>query len=67
VIKTVAEPWRTRIIVGTFATAPLWLASNVMHIDLLAFAIIGAAIAWLIGALNGVRVVDQGNDEASTI
>jgi hypothetical protein len=38
-----------------------------MHIDLLAFAIIGAAIAWLIGALNGVRVVDQGNDEASTI
>jgi hypothetical protein len=67
VIKTVAEPWRTRIIVGTFATAPLWLASIVMHIDLLAFAIIGAAIAWLIGALNGVRVVDQGNDEASTI
>lgn len=56
VISTVAEPRRTRIIVGSFAIAPLWLASNVIHVDLLAFAIIGGAIAWLAGQLISVRV-----------
>ena len=46
VMRAVAEPWRTRIIVGAFAIAPLWLASNVIRVDLLAFVIIGGALFW---------------------
>ena len=56
VMTEVAEPWRTRIIVGAFAVAPLWLASNVIHIDLLALVIVGAAIGWLVGRTNTVSV-----------
>lgn len=56
VMTAIAEPWRTRIIVAAFAIAPLWLASNVIHVDLLAFVIIGGAIAWLGGKLISVRV-----------
>jgi hypothetical protein len=54
VMTEVAEPWRTRIIVGAFAVAPLWLASNVIHIDLLALVIVGAAIVWLVGPATSV-------------
>jgi hypothetical protein len=55
VIAAVAEPWRTRIIVAAFSIAPLWLASNVLHVDLLAFVIVGGAIAWIAGSLKGVQ------------
>jgi hypothetical protein len=54
VMTEVAEPWRTRIIVGAFAVAPLWLASNVIHFDLLALVIVGAAIVWLVGRATSV-------------
>jgi hypothetical protein len=57
VMTTVAEPWRTRIIVGAFAVAPLWLASNVIHFDLLALVIVGGAIAWL--SLRSSVISDQ--------
>ena len=56
VIRAAAEPWRTRIIVSAFAIAPLWLASNVIRVDLLAFVIIAGAIAWLIGRPISVKV-----------
>jgi hypothetical protein len=46
VITPIAEPWRTRIILGAFSVAPLWLASNTIHFDLLAIPIIGGAVAW---------------------
>jgi hypothetical protein len=55
VISVVAEPWRTRIIVIAFAIAPLWLASNVIHFDPLAFVIIGGAVAWLAGFVITIR------------
>ena len=43
---TIAELRRTRIIVLAFAIAPLWLASNIIHFDLAAIPIIGAAAVW---------------------
>jgi hypothetical protein len=55
VISAVAEPWRTRVIVTAFAIAPLWLASNVIHVDPLAFVIIGAAVAWVAGWVITIR------------
>ena len=59
VIAAVAEPWRTRIIVAAFSVAPLWLASNVLHVDLLAFVIVGGAIAWIAGSLKSVRTAQK--------
>jgi hypothetical protein len=56
VMRDVAEPWRTRIIVSAFAIAPLWLASNIIRVDVLAFVIIGGAIAWLVGGPISVKV-----------
>jgi hypothetical protein len=56
VIPPVAERWRTRIIVIAFAIAPLWLASNVIHFDPLAFVVIGGAIAWLVGWVISIRL-----------
>jgi len=50
----IAEPWRTRIIVLAFAIAPLWLASNIIHFDLLAIPIIGAAVLW---AARGIPAI----------
>lgn len=59
VIAAVAEPWRTRAIVAAFSVAPLWLASNVLHLDLLAFVIVGGAIAWIAGSLKSVRTAQK--------
>jgi hypothetical protein len=56
VMTEVAEPWRTRIIVGAFAVAPLWLASNVIHFDLLALVIVAGAIMWLVRRPTSVSV-----------
>jgi hypothetical protein len=66
----IAEPWRTRIIVLAFAVAPLWLASNIIHFDLLAIPIIGAAAVWSVvsressvfsrlSVVSGASSVDQ--------
>jgi hypothetical protein len=48
VMTRVAEPWRTRIVVAAYAIAPLWLASNVLHVDPFALVVIGGAVAVLV-------------------
>jgi len=45
-MTTIAELRRTRIIVLALAIAPLWLASNIIHFELAATPINGAAAVW---------------------
>jgi hypothetical protein len=59
VIAAVAEPWRTRIIVAAFSVAPLWLASNVLHFDPLAFVIVGATVIWVTVSLKGPELKQE--------
>lgn len=56
VIAAVAEPLRTRVIVVAFSVAPLWLASNVLHFDPLAFVIVGATVMWVTLSLKGLEL-----------
>jgi hypothetical protein len=44
-MKSVAEPWRTRVVVGAYAIAPTWLLSHMIGVDpLAAVVIVGAAV-----------------------
>jgi hypothetical protein len=52
VVSTVEEPWRTRIIVAAYAIAPTWLASNVLHFDLLSIVVIGGAVWYVVAHLQ---------------
>lgn len=39
-MTALAEPWRTRIVIASYAIAPLWLASNMLHFDPFAIVVI---------------------------
>jgi len=41
------EPRRTNVVVAAYVIAPLWLASNLLRVDLLAIVVIGLAMICL--------------------
>jgi Glycosyltransferase family 87 len=47
VVKEMPEPRRTNFVVAAYVIAPLWLASNVLRVDLLAIVVIGLALICL--------------------
>lgn len=44
-----AEPWRTRAIVGAYVVAPLWLVSRQTIVSAVALIVLGFTALWLIG------------------
>ena len=52
VVSAVDEPWRTRIIVAAYAIAPTWLASNILHFDLLSIVVIGGAVFYVVARVQ---------------
>jgi hypothetical protein len=53
VMTKLAEPWRTRVVVASYAIAPLWLASNVLHFDPFAVVVVGGALAVFARPIRG--------------
>lgn len=53
-----AEPWRTRLVVGAFLVAPLWLVSLQTVVSSVAFIVLGAYVIWVAGLwrANGASV-----------
>jgi len=48
VVRSVSEPWRTRLVVAAYAIAPTWLLSHAIGVDLLAVPVlVGAAMMGL--------------------
>ena len=47
VVKEMAEPRRTHVVIASCVIAPLWLASNILRVDLLAIVVIGLTIICL--------------------
>lgn len=47
VVREIPEPRRTNLVVAAYVIAPLWLASNVLRVDLLAIVVIGLAMICL--------------------
>jgi len=46
-VKEMPEPRRTNVVVAAYVIAPLWLASNLLRVDLLAIVVIGLAMICL--------------------
>jgi hypothetical protein len=49
----IAEPWRTRLMVGAYVLAPSWLVSPQTVVSLLAPVVLGAYAIWVFGWLRG--------------
>jgi alpha-1,2-mannosyltransferase len=45
-----AEPWRTRLIVGAYVLVPFWMVSSVTQLSAVAIVVLGAYVLWLSGA-----------------
>jgi hypothetical protein len=51
----IAEPWRTRLIVGAYVLAPFWLFSRQTIVSAVAVVVLGAAAIWIAGWWRTVR------------
>lgn len=47
-----AEPLRTRLICAVYIIAPFWLLSGILHFDVLAAAVDGLVIVWIVKGYN---------------
>lgn len=45
--RVLDEPWRTRLIVGAYAVAPLWLVSRQTIVSVVAIVVLGLTALWL--------------------
>ena len=52
----IAEPWRTRLIVASYALVPLWLLSAETRISAVAIIVLGWVVVWIGGMWRGDRV-----------
>jgi Glycosyltransferase family 87 len=53
----IAEPWRTRLIVASYALVPLWLLSAETRISAVAVVVLGWVVVWILGLWRGDRVL----------
>ncbi len=51
----IAEPWRTRIVVGAYVLAPFWMVSRQTVLSAVAVVVLGLTAVWLSGRWREVR------------